>query len=256
MNNNPVLRAKELLASLGCTHPKDMTMEEIAWACGIMVTKKEMDGCEGRILMNVENAIISVNAQIDYQPKINYILAHEIGHACLHRNVIPLFNDTKRTLSEWYAKGDHESEANAFAEELLMPTELFTKMVKNKKLDLSLIETVAAFFGVSKTATFLRYRHLGDYPVMIIFIENGMIKWKSSSDDFPFKWLPLNSNVPAWTVAGDYFNRGVNEPKPVKVDASEWFAEDYNIKYNPTMKLWEQCFPVSKNAILACLWCS
>lgn len=254
MNNLPALRAKELLDSLGCMHPNDMTMEEIAWACGIMVTKKEMDGSEGRILMNAESAIISVKASIDYQPKINYILAHEIGHACLHRKIVPLFTDTHKTLSDWYAKGNQESEANEFANELLMPSELFTKMVKRKKLDLSLIETVATFFGASKTATFLRYRQLGDYPIMIVFIENGEIKWKTSSNDFPFKWLPLHSKVPAWTVAGDYFNRGVTESKPAKVDAIEWFAEDYLIEHNSSMKLWEQCFPVSPNAILSCLW--
>lgn len=252
--NNPALRATQLLDSLGWTNPEDMTMEEIAWACGVIVNRKEMDGCEGRILMNADAAVITVNAKIDFQPKINYIIAHEIGHACLHRDKFPLFTDTDRTLADWYTNGDHESEANAFAVELLMPADLFTRKVKRKRLELALIENVGGYFGASKTATFLRYRELGDFPVMIVFIENGIIKWKTCSHDFPFKWLPLQSKVPAWTVAGDYYYKKIEESKPAKVDAVEWFAEDFKIKGNEDQKLWEQCFPVGHEAILSCLW--
>src|SRR5450755_679616 len=131
--NNAALQARDLLDSIGWTDPSDMSMEEIAWACGLMVKRTEMDGSEGRILMYKKEGIISINSAITYQPKINYILAHETGHACLHRN-ISFFADTDRSLAEWYARGNHETEANDFATELLMPTHLFTKGVKGRKL--------------------------------------------------------------------------------------------------------------------------
>lgn len=252
--NSAAANAVALQQMLGRWEPGDMSMEEMAWACDLVVTRKEMDGCEGRILMNRDSGIISINAAIDYQPKINFILAHEIGHARLHRD-IPLFSDTTRTLNEWYAHGGQEKEANDFACELLMPSELFARKTKGKKLDLRLIEDIAGYFGSSKTATFLRYRDLGDYPVMIIFIENGRIKWKSPSSDFPFTWLPFGSKVPVYTVAGDYYYNGVEETRPAKVDAIEWFPEDYKlINGDKSQKLWEQCFPATKDSILTCLW--
>ena len=252
--NSAALRAKELLKSFGRVVPEDMTIEDIAWAYGLVVTRKDMDGCEGRIVMNSDAAIITVNTKIDYQPKINFIIAHEIGHACLHRDNLPLFTDTDKTLADWYAKGSHETEANTFATELLMPADLFIGKVRKRKFDLPLIESVAEYFGASKTAAFLRYRELGDFPVMIVFIENGIIKWETHSPDFPFKWLPLKSKLPAWTVAGDFFYKGVVEKKPAKVDAIEWFPEDYNIKGNENQKLWEQCFPATQEAIISCIW--
>jgi Zn-dependent peptidase ImmA (M78 family) len=252
--NSPALRAAELLNSLGWTGPEDMSMEDIAWAYGLIVNRREMDGSEGRIVMNSDSAIITVNAKIDYQPKVNFIIAHEIGHACLHREKLPLFTDTDKTLADWYANGIHEAEANAFATELLIPAEIFTRKVKKRKLELPLIENVAAYFGASKTAAFLRYKDLGDFPVMIVYIENGIIKWKSNSHDFPFKYLPLNNEVPALTVAGDLFYHGVEEKSPVKVDAIEWFPDDFNIRGNEKMKLWEQCFPFSSEGILSCIW--
>lgn len=252
--NSAVLNAITLLEKLGWREPGDLSMEDIAWSCNLVVNQKDMDGCEGRIIMNKDSGIISINSAINYQPKINFILAHEIGHARLHRD-IQLFSDTHMTLNEWYTYGHHEKEANEFACELLMPTDLFTRKVKRKKLDLRLIEETADYFGTSKTATILRYRDLGDYPVMIIYIENGLIKWKSHSPDFPFTWLPYGSKVPAYTVAGDYYYRSMEEPRPAKVDAIEWFPEDYKLMNGDTsQKLWEQCFPVSRDGILTCLW--
>jgi hypothetical protein len=251
--HNATISAVSLLNELGWSEPSDMSMEEIAWSCGLIVRFREMDGSQGRIIMSTDEAIITINSAITYQPKINYIIAHEIGHAKLHRQLL-LFNDSERTLSDWYAQGRHEKEANGFASELLMPENLFKRKVKNKPLALPLIEEVANFFGASKTATFLRYRELGDFPVMIIFIEDGIIKWKTCSEDFPFKWLPLGSKLPPFTVAGDYFYKQVEEKRPAKVDAIEWFPEDYSCQKNSRTTLWEQCFPSTLDSIVTCLW--
>ena len=251
--SNPARTAISLLNQLGWSEPSDMTMEDIAWASGLVVRYSEMDGSQGRILMSIDEGIITINSTISYQPKINYILAHEIGHAQLHRD-LSLFSDNEKTLSEWYAHGPQEKEANIFAAELLMPADLFTRKVKRKKLDLPLIEEVAMYFGASKTAAFLRYRELGDFPVMIIFIEGGIIKWKSPSEDFPYKWLLPETKLPPFTVAGDYFYRKVEEKRPVKVNAIEWFPEDYTCLRNPEARLWEQCFPSTTNSIVTCLW--
>jgi hypothetical protein len=78
-------------------------------------------------------------------------------------------------------------------------------------------------------------------------MEKGAVKWKFQSHDFPFTYLPINSNVPAWTVAGDYFNKGDLGDKPEKVDAIEWFAEDFEIKRKTDWKLWEQCYKIGDN---------
>jgi Zn-dependent peptidase ImmA (M78 family) len=251
--NNPTRAAIALLNFLCWIEPSDMSMEEIAWSRGLIVRFKEMDGSQGRILMSNDEGIITINSSITYQPKINYIIAHEIGHAQLHRH-LALFNDNDKTLSEWYAQGPHEKEANSFGAELLMPADLFIRKAKNKKLALPLIEEIASYFGASKTATFLRYKDMRLSPVMIVFIENGFIKWKSYSEEFPYKWLTYGTKVPPYSVAGDYYHRQIEEKKPVKVNAMEWFPEDYQCQKDENAKLWEQCFPSTQNSIVTCLW--
>jgi hypothetical protein len=250
---SPALSATQLLAQIGWRNPSDISIEEIAWSCGMIVKYAPMRGSDVRILMRGNETIITINQNITYQPKINFVLAHELGHGHLHRQ-LSLFDDNEKSLSEWYARGPQEKEANLFAAELLMPAEPFSRKVKSKKLELSLIEDLAGHFGASKTATFLRYRDLGEFPVMIIFIENGIIKWKSGSIDFPYQWLTLGEKVPAFTVAGDLFYRDVEEKKPARVNAIEWFPEDYNCQRDENAKLWEQCFPSTKNSLLTCLW--
>jgi len=250
---NPSKAAVTLLNELGWREPSDMSMEEIAWSLGLLVRLKELDGSQGRILMNKDDGIITINSSITYQPKINYIIAHEIGHAQLHRH-LALFNDNDKTLSEWYIQGPHEKQANTFAAELLMPADLFIRKAKNKKLSLPLIEEIACYFGASKTATYLRYKDMGLSPIMIVFIEDGIIKWKSCSQEFPYQWLPCGNKLPAYTVAGDYYYRQVEENKPAKVNAIEWFPEDYICQRAENPKLWEQCFPSTQNSIVTCLW--
>ena len=250
---SPGLAARNLHHDLGWTQPSDFSIEEIAFSLGAIVKNQQLNGAEGRILMTDNSAVISVNSDITHIGKRNFVLAHEIGHFTMHKG-LKVFLDTNQTLSDWHKKGIHEQQANEFASELLMPTELFRKKVNGQKLSLGLIEDVAAYFSVSLTACFIKYSHVGRYPVMVIYIEKGIVKWKIFSNDFPFQYIAHESKVTAWTVAGDYFNKGTVEAKPVKIDAIEWFPEDFQIKYKRGWKLWEQCFPVSDIGIISCLW--
>lgn len=252
--NRPQREAHKLLSSVGWSQPGDLTIEETAWSLGAYIKESSLNGSEGHILRRADTAIITVNTNISYSPKRNFVIAHEIGHFILHKDVSSLFSETEKTLSEWHQKGVHEQEANQFASELLMPTDLFIKEVKGEKLILSLIEEVADYFGTSLTATFLKYVDYGDFPLMIVYAEGGVIRWKRCSRDFPFQWLPLGNPAPPLTVAGDFFSGNGIEDEPVEVDAIEWFCEDYSIRGKEHWKLWEQCFRVSSNGLISCLW--
>jgi Zn-dependent peptidase ImmA (M78 family) len=252
--NNPQHSAWQVLDQLGWSQPGDLTLYELASALGANVRFTTLKGSEGRILISGESAIITVSDNITNIGKQNFVLAHEIGHFVMHRDVQPLYSDTNQTLSEWLKNGPQEWEANAFAAELLMPSALFFQKVHKRKLSLALIQEIAEYFQVSITAAFLKYKDIGDYPLMVIFIEDGIVKWKQSSKDFPLQYLPLKSKVPAWTVAGEFFNGKGLEEKPELIDAIEWFPEDHRICYNKNLKLYEQCFQVSENGLISCLW--
>lgn len=252
--NRPQIEANKLLNSLGWLAPGDLTLTEIAYASNADVKESDLKGSKGRILMDNNCAIITIDSKIKLKTNRNFILAHEIGHLILHKNITPLFSDTNKTLNQWYAKGKHEIEANQFASELLMPSHLFKSKVIGKILTLDLIRETAHFFGTSQTATLLKYKDLGDFSVSIIYMEGGIVKWKTESTDFPLKFLRKGSFAPEGSVAGDFFKGKGLEEEPVLVEAIEWFPEDFEIENHLTTELYEHNFRIGSNGLLCCLW--
>lgn len=252
--NKAQMAANLLLNSLGWSKPGDLSLNEIAFASNAYVKECDLEGSEGRILMNGDNAIISIDSKVGFESKKKFILAHEIGHLTLHKGLSKLFSDTDKTLNEWYANGKHEIEANQFASELLMPSDLFKFRVKGNGMSLDLIRDTADYFGTSQTATLLKYKDLGDFPISIIYMKNGIVEWKKESSDFPLRFLPKGSKVSEGSAAGDFFNGQGLESAPVLVDALDWFPEDFDIENHLKTEFYEHNFRIGKDGLLCCLW--
>jgi len=246
--------ANELLNSLGWSKPGDLSLNEIAFASNAYIEERDLEGSEGRILMNGDNAIISIDSKVGFESRKKFILAHEIGHLTLHKGLSKLFSDTDKTLNEWYANGKHEIEANQFASELLMPSDLYKLRVKGNGMSLDLIRDTAEYFGTSQTATLLKFKDLGDFPISVIYMKNGIVEWKKESSDFPLKFLPRGSKVPEGSAAGDFFSGQGLEIAPVLVDALDWFPEDFKIDDHLETELFEHNFRIGNDGLLCCLW--
>ncbi|QEC40236.1 ImmA/IrrE family metallo-endopeptidase [Pseudobacter ginsenosidimutans] len=251
---SPEHAAISLHANIGWARPSDFSVEEIANSLGLIVKEVPMKGADGRILMKGNSGIISIRDNITHPGRKNFVIAHEIGHFQCHKHLSHLYSDTHKTLTEWYATGPQEKEANRFAAELLMPASLFKTKTIGKRLNLGFMQEMSTFFGVSILACFLRFVNQGNYPVMVVFMEDGIIKWKQESDDFPYKFLEYGSPVPAFTVAGDYFKYGRIEQAPEKVKAMDWFPDSWRLRYEPNAELYEQSYKVSGNGLVSCLW--
>ena len=87
-----------------------------------------------------------------------------------------------------------------------MPEERFRKDIGNKKFGIEVIDYLRAEYKISRTACALRFADIGNYPLLIVYAENNIIRWSYSSEDFPFKWMINDKIVPRNTVMGDYFN--------------------------------------------------
>ena len=253
-SDNPVNAALETLDFVGWAKPGDLSIDEIAYSLEAHIKETTLEGSEGRIIMDNSKAIITIDSSIRIAGKRNFVLAHELGHLLLHRKESLFYSDTNKTLSDWYKNDKLEVEANQYATELLMPSKLFVERVTNKKLNLNLIKNTANYFQVSCTSCALRYIKLGDYPSMVVFVEDSIVQWKQASEDFPFQFLPLYNKVPVYTVAGDFFNGNGLEDNPVLVDVIEWFPEDFEAQKKSKWQIYEQCFQVSENGVISFLW--
>jgi len=64
-SNNPFTAAIELRQSIGWINPSDFSLEEVAGSLGISIKEVPSMGSEGRILMNGNSGIISLNSTIN-----------------------------------------------------------------------------------------------------------------------------------------------------------------------------------------------
>jgi Zn-dependent peptidase ImmA (M78 family) len=118
--------------------------------------------------------IVWINSrQNSYEPRRRFTLAHEIGHFCMHRVDGKVeFVDDKSTMSRsesYWTR--HESEANNFAAELLMPTSLI-HAVGRKIVDIYKRENNSATMPFDRFSAMMAPRFRVSNPAMEYRLKN------------------------------------------------------------------------------------
>ena len=125
----PKIKATQLIGELGIRDHNDLIMylEDICAHKGVFVQYSELNNCEGRLVVNESNAVITVAKNKEYPGRTRYSIAHEMGHFDLHRSKKAHWECGEDDLHNWLEhKNDvnMEMEANQFASELLLPSNL------------------------------------------------------------------------------------------------------------------------------------
>lgn len=185
-----------------------------------------------------------------------FTLAHELGHYFIDTHRIGLKNgllEPHPSLTNQKQFTIIEREADYFASCLLMPESRFLKDVGNKKFNFGVIDFLRIEYRVSRTACALRFADIGNHPIMVVYAENNIIKWKHSSEDFPFKYLINDNIVPRYSIMGGYFNNkkvaDVFKTEQVWADDCFKLIRDDNLH----RKFYEHCITY-KNSALSIFW--
>ena len=111
------------------TKPNELTLEEIIlFIEGPQVVFEDLSGCEGKFISIANSSIIKINSKIKNEGRKRFTIAHELGHYILHKNK-NYINCTMEDFYDWTGRKQIETEANYFASELLMPSEIVLKLV-------------------------------------------------------------------------------------------------------------------------------
>ncbi|MBX2963961.1 MAG: ImmA/IrrE family metallo-endopeptidase [Cyclobacteriaceae bacterium] len=232
--------ARKVLTDFGLDDINAITSTElktIIQARGGYYEEIDLKNIDGRIITFEGKSIISINKNIAGLGKKRFTAAHELGHFELHKNIQPPA-DTQYELCNWYQSGSHEKEANDFASELLMPTNLFLQQCKGKKFGPQLIKQLAEIFQVTHTAIILKALKANIHPICVIAAKNNKIKWwkmsqnmESADHDFVPGWtkykIRITSNLPPPpdSVVGQFFKSTGNKSLETlqEIDKSTWF---------------------------------
>ncbi|MFX1277512.1 MAG: ImmA/IrrE family metallo-endopeptidase [Promethearchaeota archaeon] len=249
--------AKELLHECGIKDPTDLSLELIIASKNIIIKEENIDGSDGRIICGKNSAVITLDSNIKRETKRRFILTHELGHYLLHRDIEKLYNDNEESLNKWYENnyGNVEIEANEFAAEFLMPTELFRNECQGKYFGPEVIDYLSERFNVSKTAAILRFVKIGNHPICIVYSHNNRMKWWKTSPDFPY-FLNFKSNQPppSGSVANEIYELQKsyydNERKQ-NIMKSTWF----NLNNSQDKVMYEYClYAYSYGYTISVLW--
>ncbi|MCB0460073.1 MAG: ImmA/IrrE family metallo-endopeptidase [Flavobacteriaceae bacterium] len=249
--------AQRLMLECGIDDPTEFPLDLIVHGRGATLVEKPLKNSEGRIVFGKSKVIITVNSDIIYLGKKRFVIAHELGHFEMHRNLVPLHHDTDATL-EYFKNGHQETEANEFASELLMPEKMFKKECENKKFNPDLLRYLADRFQTSITSVVYKYFELGDYPICLFYSYNNKVQYWKRPEGYPHF---INDRTklapPEDSVAAEFFD----EQKIYKKERSKqqiWKSTWFEMKHwenDNDYNFFEYCIVTpSYNTVLSIVW--
>ncbi len=244
-------RARELLDEYCIKEPSDLNVREIANGENLMIEEEETKGHAGRIFIDKEGGLITIDRKIREEGRKNFTIAHEVGHYCIEKE------------REYFCKHedfhifgrttDIEREANIFAAELLMPEDWIKKYIKWEDEALLTIESAARMFNTSNTSIAIRYAEHGRFPIAVIYSKDMRVKWSCINEYFPFKWIENGQKVNPHSRAYDFYSGKDMGTEVNEILADAWFLEDKN--YKKGKYLYEQNIPMKAyNGVLTYVW--
>ena len=249
--------AQKLLVQCGIDDPTEFPLDLIVFGRGATLIEKPLNNSEGRIVFGKDKAIITISSNIEYEGKKRFVIAHELGHFEMHRNLLQVHNDTDATL-EYFKNGHQETEANEFASELLMPENLFRKECIGKKFCPELLRYLSERFKTSITSTAYKYLELGSHPICLFYSHNNQVKYWKRPDAYPhFINDRTKLTPPEDSVAAEFFNTGKihsREHSKQQIWKSTWF-ELKRWENDNDFRFYEYCIITPKfNTVLSIVW--
>lgn len=196
----------------GQTFPVDVkllaleaTKHRFADPVGI-VTPHGVSGVDGMLSRRTKKGdwCISYDQDVVMPGRINFTLAHELGHYFCHRERQIEFRCAQGAALGMLDNNDSaefrsmEKEANTFASYLLMPAVDFRQQIYGQAVTLELLSHAAERYKTSFTATALKWLELTDEAAMLVVARDEFVSWSYTSALASKKgaWLPAGTPVP------------------------------------------------------------
>jgi Zn-dependent peptidase ImmA (M78 family) len=217
-------RARVLLRRCGVRLPEHIEVERIAASLGVELIVAPLDGATAQLVRNGDRACILISNRVTDLGALRFSIAHELAHFVLeHPSCAPheLFAPRARPIDP--EARDYEAEANAFAAELLVPTEQVIAACLDAPVSLERAWHVARVFSVSILAAARRFAELSSERCAAVFALDSKVVWCTSSTTFATDIARHRQLDPA-SLAFGFFANGHIEDRPKSVPADAWIA--------------------------------
>ncbi len=162
----------------------EVTKQRFADPVGLVVPHG-VNGIDGMLSRRVKKGdwCISYDEDVTVPGRINFTLAHELGHYLCHRQLQAEFRCGQGSMLDYYGEASRkmEKEANIFASYLLMPATDFRQQIDGKTITLELLGHVADRYQTSFTATALKWLEITSEAAMLVVARDEFVCWSYPS---------------------------------------------------------------------------
>lgn len=240
---------KELSVKIG-------SIDDVAAALGLELYEVEADGFDGALIRakDIPLGAIAVRTSIRETGRKNFTKAHEIGHFVLPGHDQASVACTASEVGNWTDPSggkELERDANEFAAELLMPSELIQIITRGASPSLAVIDKIAREFGVSLSAAAWRYCDVVGGKCAVVWSTDGAIQWAKRSAGFSY-FLAKDRPVEEGTFAAACF-RGERVPSSPRAVSSSLWTTSRNVDSATRMLEQSRALP-SYRSVISLLW--
>lgn len=243
--------ARYLLHHLNCERVGDIT--NFAEKIGLRVRElplKSFDGALARVPNQLKGRI-AVRSDIREPGRKVFTIAHEIGHFLLPGHGTSECHCTKDDINSFRAQvaREHETAANRFASELLLPTRTLYDIVNQRKATVTLAKEIANEYATSLTAAAIKCVDVTEEACALVWSVNNHIEWTHKNDSF-WPFIP-KSRLDQNSCAGRLFLDHSRPAVDGEVEGDVWLSLDDG---KEMLTLWEDSlFLPYYNAVLSIL---
>lgn len=226
-NNDPQIRKAEIAASkiiteYGISSPEGIRLRDIAYDQGVTVIEASLASADASLVSNGQKGIIRVNSSENRNSRKRFSIAHELGHFILKHGHAMYMICNSNELNSWYSNNE-ETQANAFAAELLLPQNILSPYCDVDVSDISfdLINKIARDFRTSLTATAIRFVRYCPEPCALVYSRDNKILWSWRSDEW-WPFIPSKKTLEKDTLAHLFFHNKEIPHEPIEVPGYSW----------------------------------
>lgn len=186
---------------------------------------------EGMLLKRETSWYLLYNDHVRSNGRINFTIAHELGHYLLHRKDENTFQCSTKDLLDWGSvTRQREADADRFSAMLLMPLDDYRKQVESTKVDLELLSACADRYGVSLIAAIRQWISFTSRRAVLVVSRDGFIKWswpsnKALRTKAHFCFSRGTIAIPHTSVAAQT-TRHSAERTGIQLPAHVWFKDE------------------------------
>ena len=199
----------------------------------ISVAGGDIDDFEGGLFKRKKGWYLLYNDQVQSSGRINFTIAHELGHYLLHRKLEDTFECGTDDLMDWGSTARQmEAEADKFAAMLLMPLDDYRQQIDPNTIDLDMISACAQRYGVSLLAALRQWVELNQKRAIMVVSRDGFIKWSWSTKKAMktlnyFRFGRETLAIPANSIAAcENRYKPIEERRGIEIPAHVWFPHE------------------------------